>query len=69
MLYIGKEMQTEISAFARRLGSDGRILVVKSCTEPVLRVMAEADDMEICRWNVDAVPDVMQKTELLLSIK
>ncbi len=49
MLYIGKEMQAETVAFARRLGSDGRILVVKSGTEPILRVMAEANDMEICK--------------------
>ncbi len=49
MLYIGKEMQAETVAFARRLGSDGRILVVKSGTEPILWVMAEADDMETCK--------------------
>ena len=48
MLYIGKEMQAETVAFARRLGSDGRILVVKSGTEPILR--RELRERNLGQW-------------------
>lgn len=37
------------------LGTDGRILVRESGTEPVIRVMAEAKTDEICREKVDGI--------------
>ena len=42
-----------------KLGQDGRILVRESGTEPVIRVMVEADTDEICEKYVDAVIDVI----------
>ena len=42
------------------LGSDGRILVRESGTEPVLRVMVEATTQELCREHVSKVIDVMK---------
>ena len=63
------DVQAEIAAVTARLGGDGRILVRKSGTEPVLRVMVEAGDPETCEKNVDAVLEVMKKKGLLLGIK
>ena len=63
------DVQAEINAVTERLGSVGRILVRKSGTEPVLRVMVEAGDQETCEKNVDAVLEVMKKKGLLLGIK
>ena len=42
-------------------GSDGRILLRQSGTEPVVRVMVEAPDMETCERYVDQVIRVMKE--------
>ena len=41
------------------LGCDGRILVRKSGTEPVIRVMVEASSDEACQYHVDRIIEVM----------
>ncbi len=43
----------------KMLGASGRILVRESGTEPVIRVMAEAETEELCRECVDSVVDVI----------
>lgn len=43
----------------KRLGASGRILVRESGTEPVIRVMAEAETEELCRECVDGVVEVI----------
>ena len=43
------------------LGDNGRILVRKSGTEPVIRVMVEAKTDELCEKYVDMVIDVMKE--------
>lgn len=43
----------------KKLGNSGRILVRESGTEPVIRVMAEAETEELCRECVDSVVDVI----------
>ncbi|MBO7710695.1 MAG: phosphoglucosamine mutase, partial [Lachnospiraceae bacterium] len=48
------------------LGSDGRILVRASGTEPLVRVMVEAESDEICAKYVYDVIAVMRKRGLLL---
>ena len=63
------DVQKEVQAVAARLGDYGRILLRKSGTEPVLRVMVEAQSLDTCEKNVDAVLDVMSRKELLLGIK
>ena len=42
------------------LGDNGRILIRESGTEPVLRVMAEAKDDEICKTCVNQVVDILK---------
>ena len=49
---------------ADELGSDGRILVRESGTEPVIRVMVEATTDEICVKYVDGVIKVMEEQGL-----
>ncbi len=39
----------------QRLSSNGRILLRKSGTEPVIRVMCEAESDELCRASVDSI--------------
>ncbi len=42
------------------LGENGRIVLRESGTEPVIRVMAEADTQELCRQYVDSIIKVLQ---------
>ena len=63
------DVQKEVQAVAARLGDYGRILLRKSGTEPVLRVMVEAQSLDTCEKNVDAVLEVMSRKGLLLGIK
>lgn len=55
-----EEVQAEVRAAGARLGNDGRILLRKSGTEPVVRVMAEAVTKEICERCVDGIIAVMR---------
>ena len=52
-------VQEEVAKVAESLGSDGRILLRQSGTEPVVRVMVEAPDLDTCERFVDQVIDVM----------
>ena len=52
-------------AAAEALGSDGRILVRESGTEPVIRVMVEAATDEICTEYVNQVVNVMKEQGLV----
>lgn len=54
-------VQAETAKVAEVLGSDGRILLRQSGTEPVVRVMVEAATEELCEKYVDQVIDVMKK--------
>ena len=51
------------------LGDTGRVLLRKSGTEPVLRVMAEAPTEEICEKSVDAIIDAMRNRGVLSQVK
>ena len=53
-------VQKAVADVAAKLGSTGRILVRESGTEPVIRVMVEAESKEICEEYVDSVVDVIR---------
>ena len=53
-------VQAAVQAVSDKLGDTGRILVRESGTEPVIRVMVEAPEEDICRGYVDEVVTVIQ---------
>ena len=55
------EVQKAVEEVAAALGDNGRILVRESGTEPVIRVMVEADTDEICEKYVDQVIAIIKK--------
>ena len=54
------DVQAAVKKVAEELGDNGRILVRESGTEPVIRVMVEADTDEICEKYVDSVIEVIK---------
>lgn len=64
-----RENPAVVEAIARaeqELGSDGRILVRESGTEPVIRVMVEAESDELCAKYVYDVIAVMKRQNLIV---
>ena len=57
------DVQAAISKVEERLGDTGRILVRESGTEPLIRVMVEAETKEICHTYVDEVVSIINKKE------
>ena len=55
-------VQKAIAEVTAQLGSTGRILVRESGTEPVIRVMVEAESKPLCQELVDRVVGVIQST-------
>ena len=60
------DVQAEVEKVAEALGGTGRILLRQSGTEPLIRVMVEAETDEICEKYVDQVIDVMKAKGHLL---
>ena len=54
------DVQAAVADVAEKLGDTGRILVRESGTEPMIRVMVEADTEEICNEYVDSVLEVIR---------
>ena len=57
-------VQAAIDAVTAQLGGDGRILVRESGTEPVLRVMVECQDHDLCRSYVEQVVSAIRASGL-----
>ena len=58
-----KDVQDAVKKVVDALGDTGRILVRESGTEPLIRVMVEAETEEICRKYVDNVVSVIKEKE------
>ncbi len=55
------DVQAAVAEIAAKLGDSGRILVRESGTEPVVRVMVEAQSDAICQEYVDYVVDTIRR--------
>lgn len=58
-----KDVQDAVKKVVDALGDTGRILVRESGTEPLIRVMVEAETEEICKNYVDDVVSIINKKE------
>lgn len=56
------DLQAAIEQVTAELGDTGRILVRESGTEPVIRVMVEAESEDICRKYVDMVVQKLKQS-------
>ena len=61
------DVQAEVQKVADALGDSGRILLRESGTEPVIRVMVEADSNATCEKYVDQVIDVIRAKGHIIS--
>ncbi len=62
-----EEVQKAVKAVEERLGNSGRILVRASGTEPLVRVMVEAETEALCQDYVDEVVSVIKARGFALS--
>ena len=54
-----------VKSIEARLGNDGRILLRPSGTEPVIRIMVEADTEDACKECVNEIYDIMKEEGLV----
>ncbi len=64
-----EEVQEAKKAVEESLGSEGRVVLRESGTEPVLRVMVEAQTDELCEEKVDEIIDAMRQAGKLLKVR
>jgi phosphoglucosamine mutase len=54
-----EKVKTAIQKITEELGTDGRILVRESGTEPVIRVMVEAKSLELCELYIQSIKQLL----------
>ena len=64
-----QQVMDAVNACTEALGETGRVLLRKSGTEPVLRVMSEAGTKEDCEKYVDRIISAMQESGHLIEVK
>ena len=62
-------VQAEVKKVEAELGAEGRVVLRKSGTEPVLRVMVEAGTQELCEKKVDQIIASMKTNNHLIRVK
>lgn len=56
-----KEIDDLVAELNNEFGNDGRIFVRPSGTEPLIRIMAEGDDMAMCRSAIEKTADLITR--------
>ncbi|MBR0351777.1 MAG: phosphoglucosamine mutase [Oscillospiraceae bacterium] len=64
-----EEVKEAVRQVEEDLGKQGRVVLRKSGTEPVLRVMVEATTDELCEEKVDYIIEAMKKAGRLIRVK
>ena len=64
-----EEVKAAVEQVEAELGENGRVVLRKSGTEPLLRVMVEATSDELCEEKVDYIIDAMRKCGKLIRVK
>ena len=62
-------VQAEVKKVEAELGTEGRVVLRKSGTEPLLRVMVEAGTQELCEEKVDQIIATMKTNGHLIRVK
>ncbi|MBR3475447.1 MAG: phosphoglucosamine mutase [Oscillospiraceae bacterium] len=62
-------VQAAVKAVEEELGENGRVLLRKSGTEPLLRVMVEADSEELCEQKCGQIIEAMRDAGKLIRVK
>ena len=62
-------IKAAVAEVEQELGSEGRVVLRKSGTEPLLRVMVEAGTQELCEEKVDQIIEAMKNTGHLIRVK
>ena len=63
------EVKAAVAKVEADLGDEGRVVLRKSGTEPLIRVMVEAGTQELCEQKVDEIIAAMQAAGKLIKVK
>ena len=63
------EVKAAVKAVEEELGENGRVLLRKSGTEPLLRVMVEGASEELCERECDRIIEAMRQAGKLIKVK
>ncbi len=55
-----EDVKAKVAEITEKLGSDGRVLLRKSGTEPVIRVMVESESVKTCENYVNEIIDIIK---------